>query len=291
MQEVQKNIYFVSGEDKARFPYCNGLYLRGKETRVLIDAGMGKRRIDACVDKGIDLLILSHCHYDHRSTIKRIPDIPVWCHEKEVPYVESRDRYFEGMGLARSGIDLEELQRGRAFPEIRVSKRLSDGDCFDLGGIKLEILHAPGHTPGHVAFRVNGGKLLFTSDVALTPVGPFYGNDFSDIDDFIATIRKLGGLRADQVITSHSGPFRGGMSRRFADYEEAIHGRDRALLAVLDKPAAASDLAGKKLFYPFYAEPVDVIMWFERIEIEKHLARLLKLGRVRREDEGYVRVS
>jgi len=32
MQEVQKNIYFVSGEDKAQFPYCNGLYLRAKET-------------------------------------------------------------------------------------------------------------------------------------------------------------------------------------------------------------------------------------------------------------------
>ena len=32
MREVQKNIYFVSGEEKAQFPYRNGLYLRGRET-------------------------------------------------------------------------------------------------------------------------------------------------------------------------------------------------------------------------------------------------------------------
>ena len=291
MQELKKNIYFVSGEDKARFPYCNGLYLKGRETRVLIDAGMGKRRISACIEKGIDFLILSHCHYDHRSTVKLIPDIPVWCHEKEVPYIESPERYFEGMGLARSGIDLEEIQRGRPFPGIRVSKLLSDGDCFDLGGMTLEILHAPGHTPGHLAFRVNGEMLLFTSDVVLKPFGPFYGNDFADIDDFISTIRKLRDLRANQVITSHSGPFRGEMSKRFTDYEEAIYRKDRALLSVLERPAAASDLAGKNLFYPFYAEPVKIIMWFEQIEIEKHLDRLLKLGKTRREGERYIRAS
>jgi glyoxylase-like metal-dependent hydrolase (beta-lactamase superfamily II) len=208
-----------------------------------------------------------------------------------VPYVESRERYFEGMGLARSGIDLEELQRERPFPDIRISKLLSDGDGFDLGGMTLEILHAPGHTPGHLAFRVNGEMLLFTSDVALNPFGPFYGNDFADIDDYIATIRKLRNLLAKQVITSHSGPFQEGISKRFADYEEAIYGKDRALLSVLERPAAASDLAGKNLFYPFYVEPVKIIMWFEQIEIEKHLERLLKLGKVRREGERYVKAS
>ncbi|MCX5834543.1 MAG: MBL fold metallo-hydrolase [Deltaproteobacteria bacterium] len=290
MQEVQKNIYFVSGEDKARFPYCNGLYLRGKEMRILIDAGMGKRQVSACVEKGIDLLILSHCHYDHRSTIKLIPDIPVWCHEKEVPYIESREHYFAGMGLARSGVNMEELQRIR-FPDIRVSKLLSDGDCFDLGGLTLEIVHAPGHTPGHLAFSVDRGAVLFTSDVALTPFGPFYGNDFSDIDDFIATIRRLSSLKARQVITSHVGPLCKNIPERFVAYEEAIIKKDRTLLDALEGSCQIDDLIGRNLFFPFYYEPLSIIMWFEQVEIEKHLNRLVKLGKARKEGERYIRAS
>jgi glyoxylase-like metal-dependent hydrolase (beta-lactamase superfamily II) len=291
MQEIEKNIYFVPGEDKARFPYCNGLYLKGKETRVLIDAGMGKRRISACMEQGVDLLILSHCHYDHRSTIKLIPDIPVWCHEKEVPYIESRERYFEGMGLARSGIDMEELQRGRPFPNIPIRKELHDGEILEMGGLTLEFIHAPGHTPGHLAFNVDRGAVLFTSDVALTPFGPFYGNDFGDIDDFIATIRRLSSMKTQQVITSHAGPLYDNIPERFVAYEEAILKKDRTLLDALEGPCRIDDLIGRNLFFPFYYEPLSIIMWFEQIEIEKHLDRIVRLGKARREGKLYVRTS
>ncbi len=291
LREIRKNIYFVPGEDRARFPYCNGLYLRGKETNVLIDAGMGKGGIGACLEQGVDLLILSHCHFDHRSTIRLIPDVPVWCHEKEVPYIESRERYFEGMGLARSGIDLEELQKGRPFPTIRIQRELHDGDILDLGGLSLEIVHAPGHTPGHLAFDVDGGALLFTSDVALTPLGPFYGNDFSDVDDFISTIRRLRSMKARRIITSHTGPLHEHVAERFEAYEAAILRKDRALLGALRGPCRIDDLVGRNLFFPSYYEPVRIILWFERIEIEKHLDRLVKQGRVIKEGELYVKTS
>ncbi len=291
IQELKKNIFFVPGEDKARFPYCNGLYLKGKEMRVLIDAGMGKRQMSACVEKGIDLLILSHCHYDHRSTIKLIPGLPVWCHEKEVPYIESREHYFAGMGLARSGIDINELQRGRPFPNIQIQKVLQDGEVLEMGGLTLEVIHAPGHTPGHLAFNVDRGAVLFTSDVALTPFGPFYGNDFSDIEDFIATIRRLSSLKARQVITSHVGSLCDNIPERFVAYEEVIFTKDRTLLDALEGPCQIDDLVGRNLFFPFYYEPLSIIMWFEQIEIEKHLDRLVKLGKARKVGRRFVKAS
>jgi len=290
MRELKKNIYFVPGEGKGQFPFCNGLYLAGKDKRVLIDAGMGKQKILACVEKGLDLLILSHCHYDHRSGIRLIQNIPLWCHEEEAPYMESRERFFEGMGFTRSGISREELQMER-FPVTPVSNFLSDGDCFDLGGMTLEVVHAPGHTPGHLAFRVDGDAVLFTSDVALTPFGPFYGNDFGNVDQFIASIQRLGSMKADCIATSHAGPFYGDATDRFKAYENAIHEKDRALLKMLEKPLRLKDLMNHNLFYPVYHEPSKIIRWFERVEIEKHLERLSRTGKVRTEGDLFVRVG
>ena len=290
MRELKKNIYFVPGDGNGQFPYCNGLYLAGKETRVLIDAGMGKEKIRACLQKGIDLLILSHSHYDHRSAIRLVQHIPLWCHKDEAPYLESRERLFEGMGFARSGIGWETLQMDR-LPVTPVSKLLADGDLFDLGGLTLEIVHAPGHTPGHLAFRVDGDAVLFTSDVALTSFGPFYGNDFGDVDQFIASIRRLGTMKADCIATSHAGPFYGDAADRFKAYENAIHEKDRALLKMLEKPLRLKDLLNRNLFYPVYHEPLKLLQWFERVEIEKHLERLSRAGKVRTEGDLFIRVG
>lgn len=285
MLEVQKNIYMVLGENKARFPHCNGLYLKGKELRVLVDAGMGNREIGACLSEGIDILILSHCHYDHRSTIRLIPDIPIWCHEAEAPFVEDSYNYYEGMGITRSGIDLVELQRSRPFRKIQISRGLHDREMLDLGGLTLEIIHTPGHTPGHLAFNIASGTMLFTSDISLTNFGPFYGNDFADIEDFRASIRKLQKLRPKQVLTGHLGPLCDNITERFSNYEAVFMRKEEKLLAAVDKACRIDDLVGRNLFFPFYYEPVNILRWFERVEIEKHLHRLEQKGRIRKEGE------
>ncbi|HQM30233.1 MAG TPA: MBL fold metallo-hydrolase [Syntrophales bacterium] len=290
MLKLKQNIYSVPGEGNGQFPFCNGLYLEGREKRVLIDAGMGKQKIQTCLQKGVDILILSHCHYDHRSSIRLMQDVPLWCHKEEAPYLESRERFFEGMGFARSGIGWKELQMDR-LPVMPVSKLLADGDCFDLGGVTLEIVHAPGHTPGHLAFRVNGDAVLFTSDVALTPFGPFYGNDFGDVDQFIASIKCLGAMKAGCIATSHAGPFFGDAADRFKAYEKAIHEKDSTLLKMLGKPLKLEDLTNHNLFYPVYHEPSKLLRWFERVEIEKHLERLTRAGKVRTEGDFFIRAE
>jgi len=177
------------------------------------------------------------------------------------------------------------------LPVTPVSKLLADGDFFDLGGMTLEIVHAPGHTPGHLAFRVDGDAVLFTSDVALTSFGPFYGNDFGDVDQFLASIRRLGAMKADCIATSHAGPFYGDAADRFKAYENAIYEKDRALLKMLEKPLRLKDLLNRNLFYPVYHEPLKLLRWFERVEIEKHLERLSRAGKVRTEGDLFIRVG
>ena len=101
MIEIAPNIYYLPGENKSRFPYCACLYIKGRDRRVLIDAGMGPQNMAPVKKLGIDLLILTHCHIDHRLTRTEIPDVPVWCHEKRRYFFTGQRSVFHCHGLKK----------------------------------------------------------------------------------------------------------------------------------------------------------------------------------------------
>lgn len=290
MIELARNIYYIRGENNSRFPYCACLYLKGRHRRVLIDAGMGVGNLAAARKTGIDLLILTHCHIDHRLTRNEIADVPVWCHESEAIFLNDRERFFRAMGLRRSGLEPAGL---RDFTEgmfdVEIDHKLVDGERIELGGITIEAIHTPGHTPGHLAFFIPEANLLFSGDVNLSPLGPFYGHDFADIDDFLASIEKLKRMDAAIVASGHTGPFNGDLTEKFDKYAAVINSRDRLLLENLTRPKYIEDFKGGNLFYKSYPDYPELIQWFEMVHIEKHLTRLTGMGRVRRDEDGWVK--
>jgi len=290
MIEIAKDVYLIPGKNKSRFPYCACLYIKGRDLRVLIDAGMGEEHIAPAIKAGIDVLVLSHCHIDHRLTRRLIPDVPVWCHEKEEVYLQDRDFFFSAMGLKRSGLDLDGLfDFAQGSFEIEITHRLVDGDRIDLGGITLQTIHTPGHTPGHMSFFIPEHALLFSGDIDLTSFGPFYGHDFADISDFLASIERLKKVGAKRVISSHAGPFNSNLGQRFDEYAKIILTRDRLLLENLNQPKSVQEFKGSNLFYKSYPDFPDLIRWFELVHIEKHLARLKDMGKVRQDGNKWVR--
>lgn len=288
--ELFRNVFLVPGENGARFPYCNGLYLKGREVRLLIDAGMGRAAVEACREAGVDLVLLSHCHIDHRLTIPLLNGVPVWAHETEAPFLGDRDLFVEALGFRRGGFDAAGLFRDFPIPTVEVQQTLHHGQLLDLGGLTVEVLHTPGHSPGHLSFFIPEAGLLFSADIDLTPFGPFYGHDFARIDDFIASIRRLRGRTAAVLASGHGGPFFDALAERFSAYEQVIYDRDQRVLQCLDKPRPLAGLVNRNLFYPHYPEPEALIRWFEQVHLEKQLARLIALGRVREEGGLFRRV-
>ena len=291
MIELAPNIFYIPGQNNSRFPYCACLYLKGKKLRVLIDAGMGETNIAPVKKMGIDLLILTHCHIDHRLTRKEILDIPVWSHENETNFLKDREIFFTAMGLKRSGLELAELfNSAPGILNIEIDHRLTDGEPIDLGGLTLKTVHTPGHTPGHLAFFIPEHELLFSGDIDLTPFGPFYGHDFADINDFLASIEKLKQINSKMLISGHAGPFKDNLNARFSAYAEIIHNRDRLVLDELSRPKNIDDFRSGNLFYKSYPDFPDLIRWFELVHIEKHLTRLETMGKIRSEGDKWVRI-
>lgn len=291
MHELFPDIFYVPGANNSSFPYSAGLYLKGRDRRVLIDAGMGPAALAPVKDLGVDLLILSHTHIDHHLTKSELPGVPIWCHEAEADLLSDLEAFLRATGMDQSDYGPYEVKDflPAAF-EARVSRRLRGDERLDLGGLTLQVIHTPGHTPGHLAFFVPEHDLLFSADVDLIQFGPFYGHEFADIDHFLASIDKLKNVGAKVVASGHAGPFSDNLPQRFDDYAAVIPRRDQLVLDFLDRPKSLDDFAGKNLIYPHYPEPAALIEWFELVHIKKHLARLANLGQVVQDNDRWRRV-
>lgn len=291
MIELFPNVYYVPGKNASRFPYCACLYLKGREMRLLIDAGMGAGKVEPVKALGVDVLLLSHSHIDHHLTKRELDGPPIWAHAAELPYMGSRERYLKATGLDQSGVDLSGILD--AMPGIfdyRAQRALAGGEVLDLGGLRLEVLHTPGHTPGHLSFFLPQHRFLFGADVDLTSFGPYYGHYFADLGAFIASIQRLRALGATSAATGHAGPFMDDVAGRLEAYEQVIYQRDQRVLDFLRTPRRLEDFRRSGVIYRTYIEEFGLQDFFERVHVAKHLERLAALGQVRVEDGRWRRL-
>ena len=160
-------------------PYENNVFvLRCKHTgeAVLIDAANEHELLlEMCTSLGVTRVLETHGHQDH---IQAIPAM------REAGYrvaVASRD--------------------AAMLVDVGYDTFLDDEEVIEVGRLRLDVIHTPGHTPGSVSFKVRGTPLLFTGDT-LFPGGPgathFPGGNFEQIIESIDT--KLFVFDADTVI-------------------------------------------------------------------------------------------
>ncbi len=68
---------------------------------------------------------------------------------------------------------------------------LEDGQQLQIGSIKVEVIHTPGHSPGHVMFHIPAEQILIGGDLII--IGAVGRTDFPDCSfpDLQASIRKV----------------------------------------------------------------------------------------------------
>lgn len=172
-----------------RTPFIEGgtvfLYLLKGDTTALVDTGVADSPREvlqpALAELGmalsdVDLILNTHAHLDHAGgnlEVKRASGARIHVHVGDLPLASSLDAQVEFMTAPL---------RALGFPEEVVQKRadyvrktagqpagadvvLVEGDVVDLGaGMRLRIVHCPGHTPGSVAYYWESEGVLFTGD-------------------------------------------------------------------------------------------------------------------------------
>lgn len=179
---------------------------------VLIDAATrwARGRILAQIQRRpVRMVALTHCHPDHQGAARFLCDrlgVPLACHEADVAATEGRVPMQPNNWIVRLG------QRFWAGPPCPVGKILREGD--EIAGFR--VIHAPGHTPGHIMLFRDSDRVAIAGDVlantnfvtgkaGLRQPPAFFSTDPAENR---RSIRKLAALKPKLVCFGHGPPLR-----------------------------------------------------------------------------------
>lgn len=140
--------------------YCGGIAATNAyylpEARTLVDAPEGALAWIGDNALAVDLLLLTHGHFDHvwdASAIKAATGCRVAYHPDDRPLIMDL-----GNQARMFGLDLD-------APGLEPDISLGDGAHIEAGPFKFKELHIPGHCPGSICFYCEAEKLVFGGDV------------------------------------------------------------------------------------------------------------------------------
>jgi len=288
IQKINNRIYIFFTEEG--YGKSNAVLI-DDDIRVMIDSGAGKITEQARPED-VDILINSHCHLDHVWDNDLFVNARIVTHpleqenfrdHKKIAPIENWEKYMQGEDPAQQFVHL----KPSFLEEWRVDGTIDEGDIINTGKTKIYVMHMPGHTSGHLTFFFPDEGLLFCGDICLTKVGPWYGDNSTPLDYFIASINRIIDMKPDKVVSGHNKEVltTPHIREAFSEYRERIYKRDKRILAALRKRHCTIDeLAAKKLIYP--AHPNIFVIYWEKAMIAKHLDRLMKNNEVAVDDKG-----
>jgi glyoxylase-like metal-dependent hydrolase (beta-lactamase superfamily II) len=204
--EIIKDIYIVGGPD-----ITDGrdgcIYLINLGELILIDTGAGWS-VDKIINnikklglssKGLNKVILTHCHIDH---IGGVPEIKkrfgskIYIHKLDAPPLETGDQILTAASWYQT-----------TFPPTPVDVKFNlPEEVLTIGEQKIICLHTPGHTPGSISIYLDkeGKRILFGQDLH----GPLLSEFGSNLEDYGRSTKKLLDLEADILCEGHFGIYK-----------------------------------------------------------------------------------
>jgi len=269
------------GADRGAYPAGNSVVVRGAAEAVIIDPST------TVVDRGgapvpVDAVINSHGHEDHLAGNGLFEEARVHIHDDDLMAARSLDGLMAVYGYDG---DVAETFGEQILTDFHYVGRpdaiaFHDGHVWDLGGTTVEAVHLPGHTRGHSGFRLDGGRVFFLSDIDLTGFGPYYGDVWSDLDDFEASLVKVRDEEAEHYVTFHHKGVIDGRDpfvKMLDDFHAVIGRRHEAMLDYLREPHSIEEIVAHRFVYRPHVELTfaDAV---ERRTAELHMARMLARG-------------
>ena len=182
----------------------------------IIDSGADPAPfLELAHQRGLDVveLLQTHGHIDHIAELRQTRDATgckVRMHPLDLDNLRIAPQYGKMIGFA-----IEHQ------PDHDID--LAEGDTINLGDLSLDVMHTPGHAPGHVCFHERnknvliGGDLLFRMSIGRTDLPG------CNHDHMIASLRRMLELDdAVRVFPGHMDPTTIGFERRANPFLQGI---------------------------------------------------------------------
>lgn len=178
--------------------------IEGEKAALLVDTGYGTEDVQAfastLTDKPLTVL-LTHNHHDHAlgsrwfdKTVMFPQDMPDWSFFTD----EDKRRTVLGQAIGK-GLPVSE--QDFLAGECRMPYALHEG-WLDLGGLSVQVIHCPGHTPGSCVVYIPQEKLLLTGD-DWNPCTWVFFDAALPVQEYRDNVRRLQKLDFTRVLCSH----------------------------------------------------------------------------------------
>jgi glyoxylase-like metal-dependent hydrolase (beta-lactamase superfamily II) len=240
------------------------VWMPGKRSFVIVDPGsddddehtrlfrvVERRRTEQGASPSA--VVLTHHHDDHVAGAARVASelaLPVRAHADV---------------LAR--LDLGGLR----------TEELRDGDVVDLGGEIAQVLHTPGHAPGHLALHLPGHATVIAGDLisglSTILIDPPEGHMGSYLD----SLRTVAALECRTVLPGHGAPLPGAAIPELIEHRLE---REMAIEAIVASGAVDLDAVARVA----YRDVPQMPLALTRRQALAHLVHLEELGTAVRSD-------
>jgi glyoxylase-like metal-dependent hydrolase (beta-lactamase superfamily II) len=185
-------------------PFASNCFIIGSEETkegMIIDPGANAKNILNAVrdlDLSIVLIVATHNHIDHVGALRSVKDATGA--QYAVHEADSKEA-MPAMFGRMMGLMLGSSLRAPPKPD----RLLKDGDVIEIGDLRFDVLHTPGHSPGGISLSGNGvvfsGDTLFNLGIGRTDIE---GGDYAKLIESI--IAKLMVLPDSTIVYPGHGP-------------------------------------------------------------------------------------
>lgn len=236
MDEIAPGVIRIESDLGARF--MAQYLLVGDERAVLVDTGLARTPDEVLApvlaERAVtpDLILISHADVDHcggnRRMRERYPGALLACPEADRRWIESNAAMLAENYMWHAPYGLDQPDEQALLDDLGgdapIDLTLRGGESIRLGaGRRFEVLHLPGHTPGHIGLWDPTARVAITIDAALGDgiydrsghklIPPRYYN----AEAYRSTIRGLRALEPDLLLTAHYQPMDAAQCREFCE--------------------------------------------------------------------------
>lgn len=182
--------------------------LAGTREALLIDTGLGVADLGPVVRALTALplrVVTTHAHWDHIGSHASFSRIAVHPLEQDwisgqfpLPLCVVKENLRDPDCIFPEGFDWQAFQ----LYSQGASEVYADGNTFDLGGRQIQVLHTPGHSPGHCCFYEAERSWLFTGDLIYAgKLDAYYPS--TDPAAFARSVRRVAELPLKRILPGH----------------------------------------------------------------------------------------